>query len=260
MMNQFMVLFKKESLESWRNFKWIWMPISFLLLGVMDPITQHFLPQILDSVGDLPEGAVIQLPEPSAQDVLTMSLGNLDMFGILIIVLASMGIISGERKSGVAAMILVKPVSHVSFVLSKWFFSLILMWVSYFIGLLASWYYTGLLFDFIPFSDFLLTFVVYGIWLSMVITITIFFNAFVKTPGIVGFVTLATIILLNMIKGIPVEWLAWNPARLMSYAGQSLLQDSLPEHMMPAIILTVLFIFLLLIVSVFVFRKKELAV
>jgi ABC-2 type transport system permease protein len=258
-MSQFMVLFKKESMEAWRNFKWIWMPITFLLLGVMDPITQHFLPQILNTMGDLPEGAVIQLPEPSAADVITMSLGNIDMLGILILVLASMGIIAGERKSGVAAMILVKPVSHLSFVISKWLFSLLLMWLSYFLGILASWYYTGLLFDFIPFTDFLLTFFLYGLWLSLVITVTIFFNAFVKTPGLVGFIALATIILLNMLSGILSEWLAWSPARLMNYAGQSLLQEGLPEHAVPAIILTLVLIAVLLFFSVFAFRKKELA-
>ncbi|CAG9609872.1 ABC transporter permease [Pseudoneobacillus rhizosphaerae] len=259
-MSQFVVLLKKELLESWRNFKWIWMPLTFILLGVMDPITQNYLPKILDTMGDLPEGAVIQLPVPSAEEVISMSLANIDMLGILILVLASMGIIAGERKSGVAAMILVKPVSHHYFVMSKWLSSLLLMWISLFLGLLASWYYTGLLFEFIPFSDFLLSFVLYGIWLSLVITITIFYNAFLKTPGLVGFISLATIIILNMVSGILTEWLAWSPARLMSYASQSLMQDGLPENTIASIVLTVLIMIVLLFTSVFIFRKKELAV
>jgi ABC-2 type transport system permease protein len=259
-MSQFVVLFKKELLESWRNFKWIWMPITFILLGVMDPITQNYLPKILDSMGDLPEGAVIQLPVPAAEEVLSMSLAQFDMLGILILVLASMGIIAGERKSGVAAMILVKPVSHRSFVSAKWLSSLLLMWISLFLGFLASWYYTGLLFEFIPFPEFLLSFVLYGIWLSLVITITIFFNAFLKTPGLVGFISLATVILLNMISGLLSEWLAWSPARLMSYSSQSLLQQGLPENTIAAIVMTVILMIILLFSSVFIFRKKELAV
>lgn len=258
-MSQFFVLFKKEVLESWRNFKWIWMPITFLLLGVMDPITQHYLPDILNTMGEL-EGAVIQLPIPSAEEVLAMSLENFDMLGILILVLASMGMISGERKSGVAAMILVKPVSHGFFIASKWLSSLVLMWLSYFIGILASWYYTGLLFDFIPFTDFILSFVLYGIWLSVVITITIFYNAFLKTPGIVGFLSLTTVILVNMLSGLLSKWLAWSPALLMSYSSQSLLQDGLPEHTVATIVLSVILIIILLFSSIFIFRKKELAV
>jgi ABC-2 type transport system permease protein len=258
-MRQFLVLFRKEVLESWRNFKWIWMPITFILLGVMDPLTQHFLPQILNSVGEL-EGAVIQLPTPTAEDVLTMSLANFDMLGILILVLASMGIVAGERKSGVAAMILVKPVSHTAFVVAKWLSSLLLMWLSYFMGLLASWYYVGLLFDFIPFTDFIVSFLLYGLWLSVVISITIFYNSFIKTPGVVGFISLATIILLSTLSGLLSEWLAWSPAKLMSYASQTLVQDGLPEHALASIILSFILMIGLLVVGIFIFRKKELAV
>lgn len=256
-MSQFLVLLKKEVLESWRNFKWIWMPITFILLGVMEPLTQHFLPQILDTLG---EGAVIQLPEPSAEEVLMMSLGQFDMLGILVLVLASMGIIAGERKSGVAAMILVKPVSHFSYVTAKWLSTLLLMWMSYFVGLLASWYYTGILFKFIPFSDFLLSFTLYGLWLSLVITITIFFNAFLKTPGLVGFISLATIISINTLSSLLSDWFAFSPAQLMNYSGQSLLQDGLPENTVAAIIISIILIVVLLFFSVFIFRKRELAV
>lgn len=259
-MRQFFVLFQKEILESWRNFKWVWMPITFILLGVMDPLTQHFMPQILNSMGDLPEGAVIQLPTPSAEEVLTMSLGNIDMFGILVLVLASMGLIAGERKSGVAAMILVKPVSHLSFVGAKWLSSLLLMWVSYFLGLLASWYYIGLLFETIAFSDFIVSFLLYGIWLSVVITITVFYNSFLKTPGLVGFISLATIIILSMLSGLFSKWLSWSPARLISYAGQTLTQDGLPENAIAAIVLSLALMVILLFSGIFIFRKKELAV
>jgi ABC-2 type transport system permease protein len=259
-MRQFFVLFNKEILEAWRNFKWLWMPITFILLGVMEPITQHFLPQILNSMGDLPEEAVNLFPDPTAEGVLAMSLGQFDMLGILILVLASMGAIAGERKSGVAAMILVKPVSHFSFVTAKWLSTLLIMWLSYFVGLLSSWYYTGLLFEFIPFGEFLVLFLLYGIWLSFVITITIFYNAFLKTPGIVAFASLATIILLNIMSGHLSEWLSYSPARLMSYSSQSLLQEGLPENTMFTIILTLILMVILLFSSIFIFRKKELAV
>ncbi|MHC0035665.1 ABC transporter permease [Pseudoneobacillus sp. C159] len=258
-MKQFFVLFKKELLESWRNYKWIWMPITFILLGVMDPITQNYLPQILNSVGDLPEGAVIELPKPSAEEVVSMSMANIDMLGILIIVLASMGLIAGERKSGVAAMILVKPVSHSSFVFTKWLSSLLIVWVSYFVGMIASWYYTGILFKFIPFPDFLMSFALYGLWLSFVVTVTIFYNSFLKTPGVVAFASLATIIVVNMGSGILKDSLEWSPARLMAYASQTLVETNAPDQTMATIFLTLILIAILLVVGIFFFRKKELA-
>lgn len=259
-MSQFIVLFHKEILESWRNFKWIWMPITFILLGVMDPLTQHYLPQILDKVGDLPEGAVIELPIPSAEEVLTMSFAQFDLLGILILVLASMGVIAGERKSGVAAMILVKPVSYFSFVTAKWLSTLLIMWVSYFVGSIAAWYYIGLLFKFISFSDFFVSFIIYGCWLSLVVSLTIFYNSFLKTPGLVGFLSLATIIVLKTLSGIFSNWLSWSPSHLINYSSQTLLIVGLPENTIPTIIMTLLLMIILLIASVIIFRKNELAV
>lgn len=258
-MRQFFILFQKETLESWRNFKWIWMPITFILLGAMEPITQHFLPQIIDSVGDLPEDAVIQLPIPSAEEVLTMSLAQFDLIGVLVLVLATMATIAGERKSGVAAMILVKPVSYFSFVITKWLSTLLLMWLSYFMGMLAAWYYVGVLFEFIPFSDFILSFIIYGCWLSLVVTITIFYNTFLKTAGFVGFISLATIILINTFTGIFSKWLPWSPAQLMNYSGGVLLKEGFPDNTLETILFTILSILILLILSGFIFRNKELA-
>ena len=38
------VLLRKEGLENWRNKKWIWVPLVFILLAIMDPITNYYLP------------------------------------------------------------------------------------------------------------------------------------------------------------------------------------------------------------------------
>ncbi|MEH7526490.1 hypothetical protein V7149_24970 [Bacillus sp. JJ1503] len=50
-MNQWVTLFNKEMVELSRNFKWIWVPIVFILLAVKEPLTVYFMPQILDAVG-----------------------------------------------------------------------------------------------------------------------------------------------------------------------------------------------------------------
>ena len=158
-MSQWLTLFQKEILEMWRNFKWIWVPITFILLGVKEPLTSYYLPQIIKSFGGLPEGAIIDIPPPTAGAVLASGLSQYSTIGVLIIVLGTMGVIAGERKSGVAAMILVKPVSYFSYVTSKWAGSLLLVWFSLFIGYLLTWYYTGQLFEWVAFGEFLQSFV-----------------------------------------------------------------------------------------------------
>ncbi|MGA9224783.1 MAG: ABC transporter permease subunit [Mesobacillus sp.] len=258
-MKQWFTLMNKEFLELARNFKWIWVPLSFILLGVMDPLTTYYMPQILDSVGGLPKGAVIEIPTPSASEVFIMSLGEYQTIGILIITLSAMGMVAGERKSGVAQMILVKPVSYISYLSSKWASTVILMIVSLFFGLLASWYYTGVLFDFIPFGDFMSAFSLYALWIAFVVTIVIFCSSVFIQPGAAGAVSLAIIIIINLIGSTFSHLMQWSPTQLLHYASEVLVLDTLTEDIWFATGITFLLIILLLASAVAVFKSKELA-
>lgn len=258
-MRQWSILVKKELLEMWRNYKWIWFPLTFILLGVSDPLTTYYMPQIIDSVGGLPVGAVIEIPTPSPPEVLFMSISQFNTLGILIVVLASMGMISGERKSGVAELILVKPVSYFSYISAKWTSALLLLWVSYFLGYSASWYYVAILFDQVPFVDSLQSFFLFGIWISFALTITVFFNALFKSPGIVGFVSIASVVIISLITSTLSKRLDWSPAQLVSYSNSILFSSSFPEGATGALIFTMGGVFLLLLLSVFLLKQKELA-
>lgn len=256
-MSQWLIILNKEILEMGRNFKWIWFPISFILLGVSEPITTYYMPQILDSVGDLPEGAVIKFPTPSAPEVLFQSIAQYNTIGLLIIVLASMGLIAAERKNGVAELILVKPVSYFSYVTAKWAGAMLLLWVAYFLGFLASWYYVIILFEHVSFTVFFISFGVYGLWLSFALTVTVFFNTVFKSPGVVGFVSLATIIILNLVSGMLAHVLEWSPAQISDYTSTILTGGNMPDEAWGAIAVTAGCIVGLLALSVSVFRKKE---
>ncbi len=258
-MSQWLTLFQKEILEMWRNFKWIWVPITFILLGVSEPLTSYYLPQIIKSFGGLPEGSIIDIPPSTAGVVLASGLSQYSTLGVLIIVLGTMGVIAGERKSEVAAMILVKPVSYLSYVTSKWAGSLLLVWFSLFIGYLSTWYYTGQLFDWVPIGEFFQSFVLFGLWLSVVLTVTVFFSAALLSSGMAGFISLALALVVSIISGALSHILEWSPSQLSSYASALLTAGELPDETLPAILIAVFLIVILLWFSVFIFKKKELA-
>ncbi|MEH6995591.1 ABC transporter permease [Neobacillus drentensis] len=258
-MSQWMTLFQKEILEMWRNFKWIWVPITFILLGVSEPVTSYYLPQIIKSFGGLPEEAIIDIPPPTAGAVLASGLSQYSTLGVLIIVLGTMGVIAGERKSGVAAMILVKPVSYLSYITSKWAGSLLLVWFSLFIGYLSTWYYTGQLFEWVAFGEFFQSFVLYGLWLTVILTVTVFFSSALLSPGMAGFISLALALVVSIISGVLSHLLEWSPSQLTSYASALLTTGNLPNDTLPASLIGILLIVILLWLSVFLFKKKELA-
>src|SRR5690606_11651471 len=109
------VLFKKEWIEMTRNFKILWIPLVFILLGIMQPVTSYYLPEIIKAAGELPEGAVFEIPMPTPQEVLVQTFGQYSQIGILVLVLAFMGIVAAEKNSGVSDIILVKPVSFANY-------------------------------------------------------------------------------------------------------------------------------------------------
>jgi ABC-2 type transport system permease protein len=258
-MSQWMTLIQKEILEMWRNFKWIWVPITFILLGVSEPLTSYYLPQLIKSVGGLPEGAIFEIPKPTAGAVLASGLSQYSTIGVLVVVLGTMGIIAGERKSGVAAMILVKPVSYLSYITSKWAGSLLLVWISLFIGYISTWYYTGQLFEWVPIGDFFQSFVLFGLWLTVILTVTVFLSAAFLSPGMAGFISLALALVVSILSGALSHLLEWSPSQLTSYASALLTLGELPDDTLPASLIALLLIVVLLWLSVFLFKKKELA-
>ncbi|MCT2534402.1 ABC transporter permease [Aquibacillus koreensis] len=256
---QWRTIFAKEMSEDWRNFKWVWVPLVFILIAIMDPITTYFLPKILDSVGGMPDGAVFEMPEVSPVDAIMMSLTELSMFGVLVTVVISMGVISGERKSGVAELVLVKPVGYFTYISSKWAGKLLLVLTSYIIGMLVSWYYVNILFGEITFSDFMSLLFFYGLWLVLVITITIFYNTLFKVPGVVGAVSIGTIIVMSILNQIFSHKLTWFPNSLSSHIGEMLTTGEISGDLWGTSVVIIILVIVLLVSSLFTFRGKEMA-
>ena len=256
---QWTTIFKKEMTEYWRNFKWIWVPLVFILLAVMDPLSTYYLPQIIDAVGGMPEGAVMEIPEIPASAALMMSLSEFSLMGTALIALISMGLIAGERKSGVAELILVKPVGYFTYISSKWAATLILIWTAFLIGILASWYYVNLLFGEITFPELLQVIFFYGIWLALVVSVSVFFNTMFRTPGLVAFATIATLVILNVISAVFGHVLTWFPNHISTYLSVSLSEGGIPGELWGSALVTFVFIAALLVGSLFVLRKKEMA-
>lgn len=256
---QWITLFKKEMLEIWRNKKIIWVPLVFILLAIMDPISNYYLPQIIESVGGMPEGTTIELPELAPAEVVMMSLGQFSSLGVLVIVLISMATIAGERKSGVSELILVKPVAYRNYITAKWAALLVLIWGSLLLGMLASWYYITILYGDLSFGSLLLVVLFYGFWLTLVVTVTIFYNTLFKTPGLVGFLSILTIMLLSLITNIFGQMLAWSPTNLSSHIFDMLMIDHISGELVATGVVTIIISVVLLIVSIFTFKTKEMA-
>lgn len=258
-MRQWCLLYNKEMMEMWRNGKWLWVPIVFMLLGVMQPIVSFYMPQILEMAGNLPEGAVIQIPVPAPSEVMAEVLSQYGVLGLLILVLASMGLVSAERASGIAAMILVKPVSTLHYLSAKWAGIGTLTAVSLGLGMAASWYYTEVLIGSVGFNRIAISGLIFLLWLMFILSVNLLMSTWLKGGASIAFVTLLVAAVLSLASSLFGKWMDVSPARLSGFAREVLLTGETGDGFGLCLVTTVLLIGCLLAVSVWIFHHRELA-
>ncbi len=240
-----------------RNFKILWIPLVFILLGIMQPVTSYYLPEIIKAAGELPEGAVFDIPVPTPQEVLVQTFGQYSQIGILVLVLAFMGIVAAEKNSGVSDIILVKPVSFANYITAKWVSIAIMTLGSFLLGILASWYYTGVLIGNVEFGELMKGSLVYGTWLLFLVTVTLLLSSLFKSNIFVAFMSLLVAIGLSALTSLLSKWMTWSPARLSTHASSLLLTGSPDKQFALSLTVSLLLILVLLVSSIYLFAKKE---
>ncbi|MBD8069474.1 ABC transporter permease [Bacillus sp. PS06] len=256
-MKQWFVLFTKEWVEMTRNYKLIWIPLVFILFGIMQPVTSYFLPEILKSAGGLPEGAVSEFPLPSPAEVMAQTNAQISQIGFLILALAFMGIITSERASGVQDLILVKPVSLASYVTAKWMSVVVLGFTSYVLGILAAYYYTVQLIGDIDFGYVLSGMFTYAVWLILVITFLLFYSTFMKSSGMVAFLTLGTTMLLSLATSLLSKWMMWSPARLVVHSASLFNNGEAEKYYALSFTVAIVLIGVLISAGIVVFKRTR---
>lgn len=221
---QLVLVWKKEMREAWSNRKWVWLPLVFVLFGMMQPISAHFMPQILKLSGGLPPGTIIHIPTPSAASVLVKAQSQYGTLGLLILVLSFMSGVSGERQKGVLELVLVKPVSHAAYFLGKWLAAATLTLTALFVGELATWYYTVQLIGSLAAWRVILSTLVYALWLLLLITLTLVLSVMLRSSGANAFISLGAAVLLSVLAGI-LKW-RWSPGSIPSHAADMLMQPN----------------------------------
>jgi ABC-2 type transport system permease protein len=257
-MNRWSVLYKKEMLEMWRNYKWLWVPIVFIIIGMMNPVTAYYMPQLLEASG-LTKEVIQAIPIPTGADILAKALSQYNTLGILILVLSLMGVVASERQSGAAIMILVKPVTHLSYITAKWAGMFSLTIVSFALGYIATWYYTGVLIGNVPFPQIWQSFLVYSLWLLFIVTITLIYSSLLSSTGGIAFLTILTVAAFSLSTSFLKRFMKWSPGKLASDAGYIVIKGtSTTMNLWLSVSVTTVLILIMIYGAAFISKKKKL--
>jgi ABC-2 type transport system permease protein len=115
----FRVLLFKELREQLRTGRLITVAAVFVLFGILGPLTDRFMKELLDLIGKQSGGITVIGVPPSLDGALSQIIKNLSQFGIICALLLAMGAVAWEKERGTAGMIMTKPASRAAFLAAK---------------------------------------------------------------------------------------------------------------------------------------------
>lgn len=231
-MTHFYTLTQTELAEAAKEYKFIWLTLFFVILGVTQPLINNYMDVILENVGGA-DGITIDpnRPVPSSGEVLLSTIsGQFNQIGLIILIISFMGLIASDRNSGMQDFILTRPVAIPSYLLSKLAGHWLISMFAIAIGAAVSYGYTIFLFGSFSFSDFLLFLLMYSLWILYVISLAILISTFIKGPILIAVTTIAVSVFLILIKSFNHLVFQLSPGGVLNVAENQLLPGGEVNH------------------------------
>ena len=213
------IFYKKEMLEAARNYKLIWVPIVFLMLGIMQPLSTYYLPDILSMSANIPKEAAALFETPPPAKVVAQTMSQYSTVGLLVLVLAGMNTVAGERLSGTGELLLARSVSPAAMIFAKWAAMMTLLVISLALGLAGSAYYTEQLIGSVEWIKVASSGSLYSLWLAWVLTLLLPLGTVLSGPA-AAFISLASAALLSLLSGWFPSYMDWSPGRLSGLSAE----------------------------------------
>lgn len=223
-----LTLLNKEWLESWRTYRTAIVWVVLFAFGLLSPLLARYTPELVRSVPDLPPGFAELVPDPTIQDAIAQYVENVSLFGVLLVIVVSMGSVAGERERGSAVLLLTKPLRPALIILTKWIVGMGVLLVGVLLAGLACWFYTWILFEPLDLGASLvlntLLYVVLGFYLTLaILASSLAPTQMMASAGAFGLLVVSLV--LGALPGVgelmPAELLAWGRALFVSSDGSS---------------------------------------
>ncbi|MFJ7408862.1 MULTISPECIES: ABC transporter permease [unclassified Lysinibacillus] len=254
-MNGFNVLLQKEFRDAWRSRKFLWIPLVFALLGMSEPLTNYYIKDILEAVGNMPEGFEMLMPELVPADLILATISQFQLIGLLVLMASFVGSVSKERSNGLATLLYVRPISFGAFFISKFLVVSTVGFVSIVAGFTASVYYTVVLYGTFEVGTLLASIFTYFIWVLFVLAVTLMMSAMFKT---VVATTCAFILIFvgQIIDGLVGTFWTISPWKLPLYGVQLIRETMEMSDYWWSLVITVVLICVCITIGVFSMKKN----
>jgi ABC-2 type transport system permease protein len=223
-MSGFAPFLRKELTEIRRTWRLWVIPGMLLFLGVSSPIIAAITPALVKSVTAAQRGMLVQLPPPTALDAFGQFIKNLDQFILIAIIVAGAGVISGERSSGTATLVLTKPLSRGAFVVAKLLSQFLLLVSATALGTAACVGVTSVIFTGVTIAPVMTTVALWLLYASLLVVVMTLFSAAFRSRGAAAGAGLGFYFFALLLSN-------WGPAARYSFLGLvPAMRDALMGH------------------------------
>ena len=253
-MNGFAVFARKETqeiLRTWR--RWV-LPSILTFFALTGPPLARYTPEIVKAfAGDQLGG--IAIPTPTYLDAYAQWSKNLTQIALFALIIIYGGIVSAERRSGTAVLVLTKPVSRSAFVVVKALVNAAFVAVLLVAGTLVTWAMTAAMFGTAPASALWSSALVWLVLAAQFIALMTLFSVMIPSAAGAAGAGLGVYALASIAS-------IWKPLGSYSRAGlptqaTTLAAGAVAHPLWPVVTSLVLSVALVALAAV-LFRRKEL--
>jgi ABC-2 type transport system permease protein len=194
--------FRKEILEQWRTRRFLVTVAVLVVFGMLSPMIAKMMPEIFKMVPGTGSYAAL-MPQPTMKDAVDQYVKNISQFALIVGILMAMGSVVQEKERGTAAMILSKPLSRWTFILSKLTSLFVVFAVSILAAGFGAYYYTLFLFGPMPLLPWLTLNGLLLVYAMVYVALTLFFSTLSRSQALAGGLSLTALALLGVMGSIP---------------------------------------------------------
>lgn len=252
-MNQVSALFKKEIMESVRNFKLFVLLAVFIIIGIISPLTTLLMPDIMAMVME-DAGISFDLPAVTGMDSYVQFFGNMNQLGLPILVVVTGSILTNEFTRNTLVNFLTKGLKRHNVIIVKFLYTALMWTFVYVLSAVTAYLYTMYYWDNQLeniWGAFALTWL-YGVFLISVIMLA---SAIFRTSFLGVLFTLLGVVIIMIILSIHPASAEYLPQFLITSNVELLTGESGLSNVLPAVLITVAASVLILLLSIMTFNK-----
>jgi len=253
-MKSYLAFLKKELLEYSRTFKlWI-LIVVFLLLGLMNPLTAKFTPELFENF--MPEGMTITIAETTILDCWMQFFKNVPQLGIIVLIIMFSGIMANELSRQTLVIMLTKGMPRLTVILAKFTTAGLLWTVCYWLSFAVTLLYGEVFWTDTTVSN--LGVAVFVVWVFGLLLISALILGGVLFRNYYGSLLLTgTVVVVMFLINIPRQIARFSPIRLVSVNMELLSGTITASDIYRPLAVTVVLLLAFLGLSIIVFNKKK---